>query len=387
MLPLSHLYEQVLGLIGPLLQGASVVYPVSRQPAVLLRTFRDFRVSILLIVPQGLRLLDAAIERKVDQSGRRARFEQLHSLARRLPLRARRLLFGPVLRELGGRLHTVGVGASALEVEIAQRWTEMGIRVLQGYGQTEMGPVVSFTRPERNVIGTVGEPIPGVEVAIAADGEILARGPGQFAGYWQNPAATAAAIDADGWYHTGDLGTLEADGLLSFRGRKKDMIALPDGQKVYPEDVETALRLDERIRDATVVAWPPGPNLRVHAVLLMDDPAAADAVVRAANERLAPHQHIRGTTVWPDPDLPRTHTLKVRKPEVLARLEAMRAGEAARAGRRRTRCRRRGRRRGRPGDDDRRRDRRALAAARSPRATGSRRTWTSTRSGGSSCWA
>ena len=161
MLPLSHLYEQVLGLIGPLLHGASVVYPVSRQPAVLLRTFRDFRVSILLIVPQGLRLLDAAIERKVDQSGRRARFEQLHSLARRLPLRARRLLFRPVLRELGGRLHTVGVGASALEVEIAERWTEMGIRVLQGYGQTEMGPVVSFTRPERNVIGTVGEPIPG----------------------------------------------------------------------------------------------------------------------------------------------------------------------------------------------------------------------------------
>ena len=126
-------------------------------------------------------------------------------------------------------------------------------------------------------------------------------GPGQFAGYWQNPAATAAAIDADGWYHTGDLGTLSADGLLSFRGRKKDMIALPDGQKVYPEDVETALRLDERIRDATVVAWPPGPNLRVHAVLLMDDGAAADAVLRAANERLAPHQHIRGTTVWPEP--------------------------------------------------------------------------------------
>jgi long-chain acyl-CoA synthetase len=105
------------------------------------------------------------------------------------------------------------------------------------------------------------------------------------------------------------------------------MIALPDGQKVYPEDVETALRLDDRVRDATVVAWPPGPNLRVHAVLLMDDAAAADAVVRATKERLAPHQHIRGTTVWPDPDLPRTHTLKVRKPDVLARLQAMRAGD------------------------------------------------------------
>jgi long-chain acyl-CoA synthetase len=323
VLPLSHLYEQVLGLIAPLILGASVVYPVSRQPAVLIRTFRDFGVSVLLIVPQGLRLLDGAIERKVDQAGRRKRFEQLHRLARRLPRRARRLLFRPVLAEFGGRLHTVGVGASALEVELAHRWQDMGIDVLQGYGATEMGPVISFTRPERNVIGTVGEPIPGVEVRIADDGEILARGPGRFAGYWQNPEATALAIDTDGWYHTGDLGALTSDGMLTFRGRKKDMLALPDGQKVYPEDVEAVLHEDVRLTDATVVGWPLGSGLRVHAVLLLDDPALADDVVRTANARLAPHQQIRGTTVWPDPDLPRTHTLKVRKPDVLARLAGL----------------------------------------------------------------
>lgn len=320
VLPLSHLYEQVLGFMAPLLVGASIVYPVSRQPAVLIRTFRDFKVSVLLIVPQGLRLLDAAIERKVDQSGRRERFEQLHRLARHVPRAVRRLLFRPVLAEFGGRLHTIGVGASALEVDVARRWMEMGVDVLQGYGATEMGPVVSFTRPERNVVGTVGEPIPGVDVEIADDGEILARGPGRFVGYWQNPDATAAAIDAEGWYHTGDLGALTSDGMLTFRGRKKDMLAMPDGQKVYPEDVEAILRDDERLRDATVVGWPPGPGLRVHAVLLTDEPSSAADIVRGANMRLAPHQQIRGTTVWPDPDLPRTHTLKVRKPVVLARL-------------------------------------------------------------------
>ncbi len=331
VLPLSHLYEQVLGFIGPLLVGASIVYPVSRQPAVLLRTFRDFGVSILLIVPQGLRLLDGAIERKVDQAGSRGRFEQLHRLARRLPRAGRRILFAPVLREFGGRLHTVGVGASALEVDVAQRWMDMGIDVLQGYGATEMGPVVSFTRPERNVVGTVGEPIPGVEVRIADDGEILARGPNRFAGYWNNPEATAAAIDADGWYHTGDLGSMTADGMLQFRGRKKDMLALPDGQKVYPEDVEAVLRADERLIDATVVGWPAGPNLRVHAVLLLEDPSLADAIVKAANTQLAAHQQIRGTTVWPDPDLPRTHTLKVRKPLVLERLDELTVRAAAMA--------------------------------------------------------
>ena len=327
VLPLSHLYEQVLGFIGPLLVGASVVYPVSRQPAVLVRTFRDFRISILLIVPQGLQLLTSAIERKVDQAGKRARFEQLHRLARRVPRPIRRVLFRSVLGQFGGRLHTIGVGASALEVDVAERWTDMGVDVLQGYGATEMGPVVTFTRPERNILGTVGEPIPGVEVRIADDGEILARGPGRFGGYWQNPGATAAAIDAEGWYHTGDLGAFTAEGMLTFRGRKKDMLALPDGQKVYPEDVEAVLRQDSRVADATVVGWPPGSGLRVHAVLSLQDATAADDIIRTANAALAPHQQIRGTTVWPDPDLPRTHTLKVRKPEVLARLAALESPE------------------------------------------------------------
>jgi long-chain acyl-CoA synthetase len=323
VLPLSHLYEQVLGFLGPLTVGASIVYPVSRQPAVLVRTFRDFGVSMLLIVPQGLRLLDSAIERRVDQAGRRSQFEQLHAVAARAPKPVRRLLFRRVLAEFGGRLHTVGVGASALDVDIAHRWTDMGIDVLQGYGATEMGPVVSFTRPERNILGTVGEPIPGVEVRIADDGEILARGPGRFAGYWQNPDATAAAIDADGWYRMGDLGALTADGMLTFRGRKKDMLALPDGQKVYAEDVEAILRDDARVMDAAVVGWPLGAALRVHAVLLLDDPGVAPAVIAAANARLAPHQQIRGVTVWPDADLPRTHTLKVRKPDILSRLEGL----------------------------------------------------------------
>jgi long-chain acyl-CoA synthetase len=327
VLPLSHLYEQVLGLIAPLLVGASVVYPVSRQPAVLVRTFRDFRVSILLIVPQGLQLLTNAIERKVDQAGRRARFEQLHRLARRVPRPIRRLLFRPVLGQFGGRLHTIGVGASALEVDVAERWIDMGVDVLQGYGATEMGPVVTFTRPERNRLGTVGEPIPGVEVRLADDGEILARGPGRFQGYWQNPEATAAAIDADGWYHTGDLGAFTPEGMLTFRGRKKDMLALPDGQKVYPEDVEAVLRLDSRVGDATVVGWPLGGGLRVHAVLLLEDRVGAGDIIRSANSKLGPHQQIRGVTIWPDPDLPRTHTLKIRKPEVLARLAALESAD------------------------------------------------------------
>jgi long-chain acyl-CoA synthetase len=320
VLPLSHLYEQVLGFMAPLAVGASIVYPVSRQPSVLIRTFRDFKVSILLIVPQGLRLLNGAIERRVDQAGQRATFERLHAIAKHAPVPVRRLLFRSVLSQFGGRLHTIGSGASALDTEVAERWTDMGVRILQGYGATEMGPVVTFTRPNRNVPGTVGEPIPGCEVRIAGDGEILARSPGRFIGYWQNDKATAEAIDADGWYHMGDLGELRSDGMLVFRGRKKDMLALPDGEKVYAEDVERELRLDPRVKEAAVVGWPLGAGLRVHAVLLVEPNAPVDEIVATANGRLAPHQQIRGVTVWPDDDLPRTATLKVRKPVILERL-------------------------------------------------------------------
>lgn len=323
VVPLSHMFGLTCDLLAPLAAGKTVVYPISRQPAVLVKTFRDFKVTMLLIVPQGLRLLSNAIERKVDATGKRATFERLHRMARRLPRFARRLLFRPVLSQFGGRLRTFAVGASALEPELARRWSTMGIDCLQGYGATEMSPVISFTRPGRNRIGTVGEVIPGVEIRIANDGEVLARGSNRFIGYWQNPEATAAAIDAEGWYHSGDIGELDADGFLTLRGRKKDMIALPDGQKVYPDDVEAVLARDERIRDASVVGLDEdGSGAKVHAVLLTDDTDSAAAVVRDANARLAGHQQIRGWSVWPEDDFPRTPSLKVKKRLVLELLHA-----------------------------------------------------------------
>jgi long-chain acyl-CoA synthetase len=332
VVPLSHMFGLTCDLLAPLAAGKTVVYPVSRQPAVLVRTFRDFKVTMLLIVPQGLRLLANAVERKVDAGGRRAQFERLHSVAERMPRFVRRLLFRPVLSQFGGRLRTFAVGASALEPELARRWSHMGIDCLQGYGATEMSPVISFTRPSRNKIGSVGEPIPGVEVRIADDGEVLARGPNRFVGYWQNPEATAAAIDADGWYHSGDIGELDADGFLTLRGRKKDMIALPDGQKVYPDDVEAVLGRDPRLRDASVVGLDgDGSGAQVHAVLLLDDRDQADAIVRDANAALAGHQQIRGWTVWPDEDFPRTASMKVKKRLVLDRLADMAAPEATAA--------------------------------------------------------
>ena len=248
----------------------------------------------------------------------------------------RRVLFRPVLSAFGGRLRTIAVGGAAMDVALARRWSEMGVEVLQGYGATEMSPVVSFTRPGRNRMGTVGEPVPGVELQVAPDGEVWVRGPGRFAGYWQDPDATAAVIDRDGWYHTGDLGSLGADAQLTLHGRKKDMLALADGSKVYPEDIEAILAADPRVRDAAVVGLTRDGELRVHAVLLTAQADEADAIVRQANTRLTGSQQIRSHSIWPDDDFPRTPTQKVKKRIVVDSLGqeqqgAEPAGEAARA--------------------------------------------------------
>src|SRR5207253_4167010 len=150
-----------------------------------------------------------------------------------------------------------------------QAWEDLGVVVIQGYGSSENGFGTCTTREDHG-LGTVGRPMPPVELAVADDGEILFRGPTLFKGYWRDPEATARAIDSDGWDHTGDIGHLDPDGRLILSGRTKDRIVLPNGFKVYPEDLENALRV-AGLRDTVVVETAPG---RIEAVVLRK---AADA--------------------------------------------------------------------------------------------------------------
>jgi long-chain acyl-CoA synthetase len=171
--------------------------------------------------------------------------------------------------------------------------------------------------------------MPGIDLEIAPDGEVLIRGPQLTPGYWRDPSATAAAF-VDGWYHTGDLGEVDARGRLVLRGRKKNMIALANGLNVYPEDVEAVLRLHPAITDSVVVGLQRGrADVDVHAVLVTEQPEQADEAIRATNRRLSGHQQIRGYTIWPDEDFPRTLTMKARRPLIEARLKELGVGEVA----------------------------------------------------------
>ena len=198
--------------------------------------------------------------------------------------------------------------------------------VIQGYGATETG-TGSSTRLDDHGLGTVGRPPEGVEMRIAADGEIQFKGPTVFRGYWNDPTATSAAFTADGWYRTGDIGHLDDAGRLILSGRIKDIIVLPNGFNVYPEDIENALRIagHPRLGGARDAARPDRggrPRLgrgvgTARAAADAPDPAAVreriDAAVKAANATLGPNQRIAGWRLWPDEDFPRTHTLKIKR--------------------------------------------------------------------------
>jgi long-chain acyl-CoA synthetase len=333
LLPLSHSLEQQVSLFYAMDVGAHILYVRSRSPRVIFDSLREHRVTTMLLVPQIIDLFWSAIEREVEKQGQAASFGRLRGVARRLPYPARRWLFRKVHAQLGGGLRLMVAAGAFLPPALQQAWEDIGVVVLQGYGATETA-AGSATTMDDHPLGCVGWPPKPVEMRIADDGEIQFRGPTLFKGYWNNPEATAAAFTEDGWYKSGDLGQLDEKGRLHLHGRKRDIIVLPNGFNVYPEDLENALRV-AGIRDSVAVETRPG---RIEVVVLAPgthatpgDPRAASAIekatpddlrrqieaaVKAANATLGPNQRIAGWKLWPEPDFPRTHTFKVKRDRV-----------------------------------------------------------------------
>lgn len=318
LLPLSHLLEQAVGLYYALDVGADILYVRSRNPRVIFEALRDHRVTSMVVVPQILDLFWSAIEREVEKSGRAATVARLRAIARRLPQPLRRWMFRSLHQRLGGEFRLFVSSGAFLPPALQAAWEDIGVTVLQGYGATETG-TGSCTTLDDHGYGTVGRVPEGIEMRLAPDGEIQFRGRTVFDGYWQAPELTAQAFTDDGWYRTGDLGHLDPEGRLILSGRIKDMIVLPNGFNVYPEDIENALRVAD-LRDAVVVETAPG---RIEAVVLAldgEDPVATrsrvDAAVKAANRSLGPNQRVAGWRVWPGDDFPRTHTLKIKRDPV-----------------------------------------------------------------------
>jgi long-chain acyl-CoA synthetase len=322
LLPLSHMFEQAVGLGAALSGGASVVYISTLRPDTIFEALGAERITTILAVPQVLQLFLSAIEREARRSGRERVFRLLQRVAPLVPFNLRRRLFAPVHARLGGKF-LFFCGGAYLDPAVARAWENMGVKVVQGYGATEASPAIAANSLAHRNLRSIGKPLTCNEVRLAADGEIQVRGPNVTPGYWEDPLATAAAFE-DGWYRTGDLARQDAEGYLYLIGRKKNLIVLASGENVYPEDVENLLLQQPGVRDAVVLGLTrPDGEVEVHAVLLASDPDAIAAAVKAVNRRLAIHQRVRGTTLWPDDDFPRTLTLKARRPEIEARVRAL----------------------------------------------------------------
>jgi long-chain acyl-CoA synthetase len=267
-LPLSHTLERTGGYYLPVLAGACVAY--ARSITQLAEDLRQIRPTVLIAVPRVFERVYGRIRQQVARKpaiSRRLfelatatgwkRFERQQGRGGWSPLELlwplfRRLVAAPVAERLGGRLRVAVSGGAALNTPVARLFIGLGLPVLQGYGLTETAPVVSVNQLEDNEPASVGRPLPGVEVAIGEDSELLVRGPGVMLGYWNNPEATAAMIDPEGWLHTGDQARLQ-DGRIYITGRIKDILVLSNGEKVPPGDMESAITLDPVFEQALVV--------------------------------------------------------------------------------------------------------------------------------------
>lgn len=321
LLPLSHLFGQSLATFIPPMLAGTVVFQRSYQPGEILRQIRTRRVSVLVSVPKILEVLRDHVTHEFPES---SHAPPAGSRWWRNWWRYRR-----VHRSFGWKFWAFVVGAAALDPAVEEFWSRMGFLVIQGYGLTETAPIVTLNHPFHARKGTVGTPIGGVEVRIAEDGEVLVRGGNVSQGYFGQPPVEADA-EGDGWLHTGDIGEKDAEGRLIIRGRKKEMIVLPDGRKVFPEDVEVVLRGIPGVRDCAVI----GPD-QVHAVLALEEGTDQEEVLRQANARLEEQQKIRAVSVWPSGgDLPRTPgTSKLKRAEIARRVsQGLRPGPARSGG-------------------------------------------------------
>jgi len=339
LLPLNHMLEITGGLIAPLYAGSCVTYCDTLKTNLLLPLMKEVGTTAIICVPLVLKLIHTNIMKKVAKlsPARQKAFAAMLALSKsllKLNIRAGRSLFSPIHKEFGGKLRIFISGGAPLDKDIEIDLSAMGFRVLQGYGLTETGPVISVNTFTSNRPGSVGKPLPGVEVKILkekngdTEGEILTRGPHVMKGYFRNPEKTAEVI-MGGWFYTGDLGYLDKDGFLYITGRKKNMIVLGGGKKVFPEEVEDVIGRSPYIQEICVFARKADRGMRkgheeVYAIIVpnmelfgqnnitekekISEKIASE--ISLLSKSLSAHKRIMNFNLYYD-DLPKTVTKKI----------------------------------------------------------------------------
>jgi long-chain acyl-CoA synthetase len=328
LLPLSHVFGQFLGIFLPQLMGATVIFQDTFKPADVIGTIRRERASVLVAVPRVLQSLKEKIERDLEDEGSSEQFRQHFRVAEGKHFLHRWWIFRRIHHQFGWKFWAFISGGAALDRDTEEFWGRLGYAAIQGYGLTETTSLISVNHPFRLGKGSIGKVLPGREIKLAPDGEILVRGGGVAAGYWNGSELHSVASE-DGWYRTGDVGELDASGNLYFKGRKKDVIVTPAGMNVYPDDLEAALRRQPEVKDAVVIPLPSNGNAEpCAAIILRNSDADAESIVKRANRSLAEYQRMNTWIVWPEKDFPRTSTQKPLRNAIQQAVQAQLARES-----------------------------------------------------------
>jgi long-chain acyl-CoA synthetase len=345
LLPLHHVLASVLNFLLPLSLGAQVVFADTLKRSEILAALQEAGITILATVPQFFYLFHGRIQEELGRRGRLARLLFRGMLRanrfcrRRLRWNAGRLMFGNIHRAFGASMRLFASGGSAFDPKVAQEFHELGFTILQGYGLTETTGAATVTPVERNVIGSVGRALPGVEIKILDPdqhgvGEVAIRGPIVMKGYYHNPEATAEAIRS-GWFLSGDLGWLDPEGNLYITGRKKEVIVLPNGKNIYPDELEAHFEQCPYIEEIAILGLAdPGREgaERLHGVVVPD--FAALKLNRIANAReilsyeiarlshkLPQYKRLMSYQIQVEP-LPRTTTRKIKRLDLKHQIES-----------------------------------------------------------------
>ena len=317
LLPLSHVFGQLMGIFVPQLMGGEVYFRESYKPSQIIAEIKKQRINVVVTVPRVLETLREKLTSEVSAA-------QLNAADDRHFLR-NWWAFRKIRRRFGWRLWAFITGGATLEPDTESFWRRLGYAVVQGYGMTETASLASLSHPFRTRQGSIGKPVAGQELKLSDSGEILVRGANVSPGYWSNGIKPIA--DEQGWIHTGDIGELGPQGNIYFRGRSKDTIVTAAGLKIYPGDLENALDRQPEIKASAVIPLPGSKGTEALAVLIPhDERSDLDSAVKRANDSLAEFQRIRHWVVWPKADFPRTvGTRKVIKGQLAEAVQTISA--------------------------------------------------------------
>lgn len=329
ILPLSHMYEQIIGLLVPISAGGRVCYVKKVSSISIKKALDEWNITHLVVVPQVLKNLYKNIEREAEKVGKKKLLQTLNGICRYLPYPLRKIIFSKVQKELGGRIKFIATGGAKLDVDVGQKWENMGFKIMEGYGATEVTAGATGNKIDNRKLGSVGYPLPGVKIKVDKNNEVLIKGRGVSPGYYKNKEKTKEVFTKDGWYKSADMGKV-VNGRLYLLGRDAFKIVLSSGENVYVEDLESKLNQEKEIWESCVTNLEIDGREKVHAVIIASEGFSKKQVEKAVervNLRLEQHQQITSHSFWDEEDFPRTHTLKVDRKFIKRKTESQYKGE------------------------------------------------------------